>query len=368
MDLKNITPFEEFKKILEASVPNEFSNNTGFKESLVGRAVFGILRYFQKGINLGKLEYYKRKLENEYLAGFLRFCAVKEINLETGVDPTPPAGGGGGGGNPPAPPDPHEQEYCRILAIDYIIDTNGNTIYSHENNFKQYVTTLQAIIADPNTQDDIKNQAQEHLDFSNNMIKCCTDKRAINEKFRDLAALTTGSTEATKVIPLLDAIKNFLEGDSAKKCTTYKGTDNEKNLLKGFASSTEQTIKDKATNEIVPLLDSFNYSEYDLIEEAITSGLNKSIGITQMLGDQLTAPGAPSMKVNIYQWLKDQGIDDVNKINFVELQKLFASKGSGEGSYKTEASKYVNQDGVKKIQYAVSRIIFHTKKHQIMLE
>jgi len=94
MDLKNVTPFDRFRKVFE--VTGEFSNKTGFSESLIGRGLFSIIRFFKQGINIGRLEYLKRKLENEYFAGWLRFCALKNINIKDGTMPkTPPSDDGG---------------------------------------------------------------------------------------------------------------------------------------------------------------------------------------------------------------------------------------------------------------------------------
>ena len=353
MDLKNITPFDDFKKIMEASIPNELSNKTGFSKSLVGRAMFGILRYFKKGINLGKLEFYKRKLENEYFAGILRYCAVKKIDLTTGVDPEPNTSPGPATGT--TPPDPKEIEYCKVMAIDFIDSSYKNRLTTHKSNFESHKNSLQAVLNDPTSPQADKDMAQDLIDTSDKIIQCCQEKMLINDVFLNLKALS-GTTD-TQIVGYLDQIKAFLEGPVAKYCSTYHGTDQEKNLLKSFTTSTDIAIKDKTTNEIVPLLDSYNYNEYDLIEEKITSGLNKSVSISQMLGDQLTSTNK-QMKVNIYDYLKSCQIDDVNQINFDALQKLFAS----DPRYRKEASDYVNVDGIREIQYAASRIIFTIKK------
>ena len=367
MDLKNITPFNEFRRITEANVPSEFSNNTGFKESLVGRAVFGILRYFQKGINLGRLEFYKRKLENEYFAGLLRFCAVKDINLLTGLEPTGSTNSStsnttGGGGGMTSNPD--EEDYCKALNFDHVNDPNGNLLTGVQSGFTDLMHILTPLATGDPADPDVK-VAMDALEQVNKVIECCNAKWEAVERFLDLQKLS-GSTDA-QVVALLDEIKKFFDSPVAKYCSTYHGTDEEKNLIRSFANSTNIDIKNKVA-EIEPLiLDSYKYRGYDLIEEKITSGLNKYVGITQMLGDQLTSAGGsgstiPSMKVNIYTWLKEQGIDDVNKINFVALENLFRLKGGNDDKYRKDASEYVNIDGIKKIQYAVARIVYQVKK------
>ena len=47
--LKNITSFSEFKKMYEAAgeTGTEYSNNTGFSQSLVGRATIGLCASFR---------------------------------------------------------------------------------------------------------------------------------------------------------------------------------------------------------------------------------------------------------------------------------------------------------------------------------
>ena len=362
MELKNITPFNEFRRITEANVPSEFSNNTGFKESLVGRAVFGILRYFQKGINLGRLEFYKRKLENEYFAGLLRFCAVKDIDLLTGLEPSGLTSSATGGTSTPGPSNPDEVDYCKALNFDHVNDKNGNFLTGVQSGFTNLITILTPLANGDPADPDVKD-AMDTLERANKVVECCNAKWVAVERFLDLQALS-GSTDV-QVVALLDEIKKFFDSPVAKYCSTYHGTDEEKNLIRSFANSTNVDIKNKVA-ELEPLIvDSYKYRGYDLIEEKITSGLNKFVGITQMLGDQLTSTSGssvPSMKVNIYDWLKEKGINDVNKINFVELEKLFRSKGDDDNSYRKQASAFVNIDGIKKIQYAVARIIFHVKK------
>ncbi len=359
MELKNITPFDKFKKIYEEAIPNEFSNSTGFRESLVGRAVFGILRYFKKGIQLGQLEYYKRKLENEYFAAILRLCAEKEIDLKTGVDPSiedEPADDTGGGGNQPTV-DPYETEYCEILSKDYlVVPSNTDGIDSIKQLHTTELNNLTTILNTLTEQSD-KDDCQRLIDPLQKIIACCDAKLLINIEFKNLS----GSTDNAAIIACLDKIKLFFESPEAKYCSTYKGTDNEKNLIKSFSTPTaDPGVKGKA-DEIIPMLDNFNYRYYDLIQEKITSGINKSVGIEQMLGDQLRGADAPSKNINIYEYLKKIGINSVDEINFVELVKLF--RDDPKYQELVSSDKYLNVASIRKIQYAVADgIIFHVKK------
>ena len=90
--LKNITSFSEFKKMYEAAgeTGTEYSNNTGFSQSLVGRATIGLFKLIKRGIDEVQLEYFKRKLENEYFAGVLRYCKSSSIDLKNPQAPITP--------------------------------------------------------------------------------------------------------------------------------------------------------------------------------------------------------------------------------------------------------------------------------------
>lgn len=78
MKLKNITNFDDFKKlksnskILEA---REFVNNTGWNESLLGRAVNNLFssigKLFKKGFAIGSFTYLKNQMIKEYLKGVI---------------------------------------------------------------------------------------------------------------------------------------------------------------------------------------------------------------------------------------------------------------------------------------------------------
>lgn len=357
MELKNITSYDHFRRVYEGSLPDEFKNTTGFRQSLVGRAVFGIFRYFKKGINLGRLEFYKRRLENEYFAGLLRFAAVTDLDLLTGMMPTGQTSGSTPTPAPSPGPNPDEIEFCNVLGIDFTEPDNINKLKAHLNLFSGHTAQLEQVLAAGGLSPDDEQQCKDFLELSKKVVICCQAKLQINPVFQQLHTLS-GSTDPA-VGGLLDQIKTFLESDAAKYCSTYHGTDSEKMLIRDFENSSDAGIKTKF-DEISPLLDSFSFYDdvqYELIEEKITSGLNKMIPITQVLGDQLNQPGAPQMKVNVYDWLKSKGISDPNKINWDALQKLFAA----HPEYQNQATKYVNKDGIKKIQYAVSKIIFHTK-------
>lgn len=358
MGLKNITAFEDFKQILEKSIPDDFSNKTGFKQSLVGRAVFGILRYFKKGIQLGKLEYYKRRLENEYFAAILRFCAYKGIDLKNPIEPAQSSI------NPQEEVEVQksenekialEKEFCDILGMDFKTTGYENNISSIKNKFEDYKNDL-TVIMENVTNDEDKQATQKMMDFADKMINCCNDKIKINKIFAYLEANPTLSGETAS--GYLNQIYNFLNGPSAKSCSKYKGTSNEQLFLRSLSGSTDASIQGEIT-KILPLFEFKKYNNFELIEEAITSGINKSINISQMLGDQLNYTGKASKKVKIWDYLNNIGITNIDDIKFVELADLFRAHKDWVQSVSSE--NFLNHAGIRKIQYAVSEIIFYKK-------
>lgn len=354
MELKNLIPFNNFKRINEAT--GEFSNTTGFKESLVGRAIFGIFRYFKKGIDIGKLEYYKRKLENEYFAAILRFCAERGIDLKTGDDPSSkevPEGGNEStdmGSNQDVNNN-FEFEYCEILNIDCFDHNNNNELDKKKNGYDSYRQTLDEVksqLTDPTEID----EATKFINHINKAIKCCEMKIDANNKFTELSQLQKQqSNNKQKVLQLLDVLIQFFK-DAAQYCSTYKGTEQEIALLNVFKGSIDADIQTKAKTLITE-----SYKVY----EKITSGINKSVPIEQILGDPLRSGDAPSVKVNIHDYLKKKQINSVDEINFEALVKLF--RDNEEYRKIVSSDKYLNHASIRKIQYCVADgIIYHVEK------
>ena len=73
MLLNNVSSFNDFKKINELDSYDQYANPIGFSQSLLGRATIGLFKLFKKGVDIFRLEYFKRRLENELSAGVLRY-------------------------------------------------------------------------------------------------------------------------------------------------------------------------------------------------------------------------------------------------------------------------------------------------------
>lgn len=61
---------------------DDYANRTGFHESLIGRASMSILKLFKKGVDFVRLQYFKRRLENELAAGVIRFYDTNQEETE----------------------------------------------------------------------------------------------------------------------------------------------------------------------------------------------------------------------------------------------------------------------------------------------
>jgi len=377
MDLKNITPYLDFKKIMEeaSTLPTEFSNNTKFSESLVGRGIFSIIRYFKQGIDLGRLEYLKRKLENEYFAGFLRFVALKNIDLKDPQDPEPQTKPDDGG-QPPQDQSPEQggentNIICQILNYDW--NDNNTKLAPHRTKFDQYIKELEQQLQ--NQQGFTPEQLAEMqilLNESKTGLKYSDIKIKINaEVFTELAKYCTqdGMTfspdadpKESTIVGLLKRVEDFLNGD-AKACPSYHLTDREESIIKRLSTCTNQPIKD-ACARIEKLRtgtpESSNYWKYDLVnEEVITSSINEHVPIEQILGDQLNTTDKASEKVDPWKYLQSKGITTIDQIDFQKCDVLWRKH---DPDYRNGTSKMVSLQGIMKIQYAAARIIYRTKK------
>lgn len=380
MKLKNIISFNRFRKTYESSIPSDFSNTTGFSQSLVGRGLFSLIRYFKKGINVGRLEYLKRKLENEYFAGWLRFCALNDINIKEGTAPHPekivqeedtagPNGEGGGAESGQTYP-----FVCEILALDF----------NKANDLNEKKTALERHKADLIQNKNEQGISQEDLAELDELIKnvdvalhYCLIRYNINTVFNQLRQQcpTSGKTfydgngtnpaqpenqvSEAKIVEWLEQILAFLKNE-AKACPSYHLTPEEKQVIELVVTSTNRTIKDKCQEILGALNESFDYEYYEkLNEEFVSSGINTKVPIMQILGDSLNtdSKGAASMKVNPYEYLKTIGINNVDEINFKACAELWRQN---DPEFKNGTTKMVSLDGVKKIQYAASRIIYRS--------
>ena len=67
--MKNIHSINDFKKLYEEG--DKFSADVSFSDSLIGRGFNGIFKILRKSANKGRLIYFKRKLEDEYIKAIL---------------------------------------------------------------------------------------------------------------------------------------------------------------------------------------------------------------------------------------------------------------------------------------------------------
>jgi len=370
MDLKNINSFDNFKKILEQSIPTEFQNATRFSQCLVGRGLFSILRYFKQGIDMGRLEYLRRKLENEYFAGWLRFCAARQINIKDGTmiekSVQTPGEEYGGGEDVGQGEQPNNEFICEILNLDY---TDKNQLATTKKNFEDHISSLEQLKTEGGIEEEDLKELEDALNEAKSALEYLKLKEDMNNNvFEVLLAEPSGATfdaeKENKILELLEKIKTFLS-DKAKACTTYHLTENEKAIIDKIASCTNENIKAKC-NEIKSLIETTEPqpqpqpTQESLLLEEVVSG---NMPIMLVLGDQLNtsytpASGTTLKKIKPSDYLKSIGINNVSEINWTECARLF----SKNPEFKKMAANMVTLEAVRKIQYAASRIIFRVKK------
>lgn len=363
MELKNLTSFSEF--IFEADIPEEFSNKTKFSESLVGRGIFSLLRYLKQGIDALRLEYLRQKLDNEYFAGVLRLCAVKQINITNGEMPKPEENAENE--NDGEEENGNEKDRCELVNTDFADTTNF---------LSELIKAIDDIITPPSgvTIEEIEDEdgtiaelikdkecANKKIDINNNVF------RVLNTNYAG-TGVTFDETQKTTILSLLDKIKQFLEySRDPSICPDYNLTENEKNVIKNLKTCQNDEIKQKC-EEILPTEqetpnenaeeipeETPTVENYEYIKEEL-SGKISSISIQQILGDALSTPENIS-KVNLKEYLEKQNIHKYEDIDWKALTNVWAKNG-----LKNEATKYVNIDAIKKIQYTASRFIFRIKK------
>lgn len=375
MELKNISSFKDFRKINEAGggALDQFNNQTGFAQSLVGRGFFSIIRFFKKGVNLGRLEYLKRKLENEYFAGWLRFCALNKVNLKDGTMPPKEEddkGQGEEGGQEGGQNIESNEDACEIFNIDWI---QNNYIQTSKDQLIQYNADLEQQMATLEEGDENIAKIEELIKYNEKLISFCDIKMKINLIFNSLVmndqygvdrlqeGMTFTPEQATPIKEHLVNIATFLSGE-AKICPNYHLTEDERKIINKINTCTNDDVKAECA-KILALLEKVNYGIYDMInEEFVSSSINTAVPIMQILGDSLNVmpdgtPGAASNKVQPYDYLKNIGINNVDEINFKACADLWAQ----HPDFKEKTTSLVSLDGVRKIQYAAARIIYKHK-------
>lgn len=366
MELNNISSFNEFKKILERSIPDEFSNKTGFSESLVGRGLFSLLRYFKQGIDLGRLEYLKRKLENEYFAGWLRFCAINNIDIKEGKLPEEfkKVEHDDTDDSDDSEIENNNEKYSEERVINIIEPvfkfdyTKNEELINYKKDFEKYIEEIKKIENAGEDSEDLK----KILDESDFIIKMIDFKTGLNlifdkmTKYSSQPGIELTQEREQEMISGLSKIESFLNKE-AKSCPNYNLTINEKEALRMLSKCKNESIVKKC-NDLLGIKESIKYKNSNRInEEAISSSINTKIPIMQILGDTLNV-GETSKKVNPYEYLKSIGINNVDEINFKACAEIWRNNPS----FRDGVSKLVSLEGVRKIQYAAARIIFRIKK------
>lgn len=75
--MKNIHSIKTFRKLFEA---DKFASDVSFSDSLIGRGFNSIFKILRKSANKGRLIFFKRKLEDEYIKAVLASIEDEQIN------------------------------------------------------------------------------------------------------------------------------------------------------------------------------------------------------------------------------------------------------------------------------------------------
>jgi len=310
-------------------VGTEFSNTTGFKESLIGRATFGLFRMVKNGINAVRLEYFKRKLENEYFAGVLRYCKSKNIDLKNPQPPTPST-------SEPETTDVNEMEEIAngILQIRYDIPNCQLHLDDISTSIESGMTTISSGLT----------EYQDFQFLKDKLIPCVKE---IDQKFLSLTSSSTTLDADLDIIKQKIAEINSITLNSTPSPYTLKYTliDSERLILDGLVTALSATKPDIVTRVLV---EGVNYDDDD---ESINEKVDNSsgTGLAFILGDELSTDG-------VGKFLKDQDVNSVEDINFKQLASIFTDQ------MKKEATNSVNKNAIIRIAATVAPIIYHVEK------
>lgn len=340
--LNNLTQFDDFKKIYE-DIGTEFSNKTGFAESLVGRATFGLMRLVKKGVDAVRLEFFKRRLENEYFGGVLRYCKKFKIDLKNPQKPVE------------ADSSVNEQEENEIVEI-------SNDILMIKYNVPDYDTLLvyatQLVDSGITTLGTVPAGSPEEKELNDfNVIKTTLipNMKIIDDNFNFV--LTNSGATPTILEPKLTEIKTKINEIRSLVLTSPSTPTN---LTYVLSVSEKKTIEDlkvmpliQVDTALVTSLDEMLVEnlrcndEYFILNEKVNNSSGTNLGF--ILGDELTTDG-------VDKFLRDQGVSKVEDINFKQLASIFDDK------MRENCTKEVNKNGVIRIQQGVAKIIYHVTK------
>lgn len=336
--LNNITSFSDFKKLYEG-IGDEFSNTVGFTESLIGRATFGLINMVKFGVNKVLLEFYGRRLEDEFFAGLLRYCKKANIDLK---DPKT------------VPPDTNvnvdtgEEENDMVKIAEEIL-----MIRFDDPTYDADLTEISKLINSGLITVGAVTGSKEIDDFKMLDTKLIPLVKAIDDSFSVCNGLITSSTlpsaatvsNINKIISNIEEVKKLtLTSTPTPIQPEYKLSDAEVKVISGLTSTsvTDPAIIDPIKKVLI--YENSNYSKYRMITEKVGSGSGTKISF--ILGDELSTEG-------VDKFLRDQGINNVEEINFTQLAKVF------NDSMRKNATGSVNKDGIIRIQQGMLPKIYH---------
>jgi len=360
MYLKNITSYNSFKELkklnenidllLEDSLPRDYaSNKTNFSTSLLGRSVNSLFKFLKRSVDLVKLEFFRRKFENELAMGVLRTYA-KSIDEESPNEEMENQEGQKNEKDVKALPShdvkalPSHGEQRKITYGDYKLILYNNSVAVKDEKWLMYINKSEVVYYDsinnkvikevPITEINDIESLNRILDIiisavSNNKIKLGIKEDDITQMITNLKSKILNDNGLTdKITKLFQIIYKVRKSNSDDNL--YK---NLYDLTKKIASES----RNKGMNESIILNENFNYNNWILVSE----GINNLIGFKKIIGETKSD----------LDWEKLKGK------NATDMMKKFQSSKE----LRDLATHNTNKDAIAAIQYAVQSAIQHTE-------
>jgi len=138
----------------------------------------------------------------------------------------------------------------------------------------------------------------------------------------------------------------LLSSNPPQKKLEYILNQSEKDQIERLYSTiTDATIQ--VSLQKVKVFERTQYNYFDNINEKVNNSSGTKISF--ILGDELSTNG-------VSKFLKDQGVNKIEDINFVELSKIFNDKT------RELSTNEVNKNAIIRIQQGVAKIIYHVTK------
>jgi hypothetical protein len=337
--MKNILNKNEFSQLKELQLINEsmdFSNKTGWSDSLIGRAVNKLFSFGSKQVQIVILNRLKTKLDDQYLLGVLESCAKNEIIIEEGKSNIAEISIVMTNKNT-------KKELIPNIENNVIIDKIQKCIYIFkflkDTKFEDYDISITTSVASIWEINGIKNKQIEKI-----------------EDLKDIIVTSeSGEAKQTYLIKLNDYVENNEEnlkaiGTGDETIRTVDKKEIKYNIIKNDINIVEE---DKNINDLINSNICYNKYDYSLMIK-----LYKSIEYQIKNGEEYLSLLETSIGAD-ESWIKNK---DILKESFEKIKKLpeaikeKANKSTSKEKYSEEKINEVikglkNEEAKKAYEY-----------------